>query len=902
MVASVEYSVESLGLQFKGTREEQMLLILLVAVMGLMVAVGIWQLARRRWYAGAMNLAAAGGPIPLTGLLLVSGILRRAKGQGKSSSAFVGAAAVAATSAGALILYLNTGHSSQNMMGKMILLAVWVALAIGVFYTSVYANLGTQRMALLMVLRCLAIASLMLILFKPAMSYVYSTETTKPYLPILVDRSGSMSVTDDPASPNRYVQAVKQLQFQNDRIEKLFRPMYFHFAQNTQMVENAADLAQLAPEGEGTDGTNIAAALEYVVHDRTTEDAPYILILTDGRHNYPTVLSDAVRTVARPIYVAGLGTTATAQSGRRNLAITEVRAPMEAIRNNVSTIKVIVRGTSVPDGDVEVRLIDEETEQTLATVNGPLDKTTGIGEFELKYTPTDPKAGSTSAPAVADPNAPTNEKGSGQAEVRKLKVVVTPIVGEVTEDDNHFELHMLVTNPRIRVLYVEGSIRAGEYKWLKRTMESDPNVQFMGMVRTQGSTFTVQGSIGGSTLQGLPTADADFKLFDVIILGDLDKTYLSNRQIDQLAQWVTAGGGLLMIGGTNSFGPGGYGGTRLEEVLPVTMGGRNMPQEYTKFIPQLTSAGQSHPIFEGIAGYFRGAGNTPPDPTLPPLPLLSGCVTVVSVKPVATLLAVHPERRNEGGPLVALAVQNLGAGRSAAWTADTTWNWRQLLAAQGRESPYSRFWGQMVRYLAGADAKSRNAGTHAMLRLDRTYLERGGTVAVSAMVLDQREQGASEMKVFAHIIPDDATQAPRDPEPMVLASDALYRVSNNWLQNNLPTEGGYTIKITARDAANTELASDEIKVTMAPHLREMDRVDCDTAALDEMASRSGGIFRDSIRLPELLDEMQRRRNLIDAGSGRRNLDTPLYNFPMLFIAFAGLLTTEWLLRRKWQLQ
>jgi len=902
--------MESLGLQFKGTREMNLLLLLLGAVMVLLVAVAAWQFIRRKWYAGALNLAAAGGPLPLTGLLLVSGVLRRARGQGKADSAFYGAAAVAATSIAALVLYVSTGASAKTMMGWMIALALWVALAIGVFYTAVYSHLGTRRMAILMVMRCLAIISLMLILFKPALSYSKPPEDQKlPTLPILVDRSGSMSVTDPPLPVNRYTQAVQQLGYQRDRIEKMFVPNYYHFGQNVQMVETVADLAALAPEGEGTDGTDIATALETVVQGLNTQDAPFILILTDGRHNVPIPISNAIRNVSRPIFIAGLGTTATAQSGRKNLAIARVDAPMEAIRNNTSTIKVIVRGVSVPDDEFEVRLIDQETDLPVATDRRRLDISTGTGEFELKYTPTDatpttaPASGPASAPAAAakDPNAPTNEKGTGQAEVRKLKVVVTPIPGEVTEDDNAFDLHILVTNPRIRVLYIEGSIRAGEYKWLKRTMESDPNVQFMGMVRTQGNTFTAQGSIGGVTLPGLPASDADFKLFDVIILGDMDRTFWTNRQIDQLAVWVTNGGGLLMIGGANSFGPGGYGGTKLEDVLPVTMGSRNMRQENTQFIPQLTSAGQTHPIFEGIAGFFRGPNNSPPDPTLPPLPTLTGCVEVATVKPAASLLAVHPDRRNSGGPLVALAVQNLGAGRSGAWTADTTWRWRQILAAQGREGPYARFWGQMVRYLAGADAKSRNAGTHAMLRLDRVYIEQGQTVTVRAMVLDQREKG-SELKVFAQVIPADTAKPPGDPIPMILGTDGLYRLSNDWTS---PTEGGYTIKLSAQDGANNELTSDEIAVAIAPHLREMDRVDCDANTMTEMAIHSGdsfgnGVYREISGLPDLLTEM-RSRLQIDKDRGPRIIDKALYNFPLLFLLFVALLTGEWLLRRKWQL-
>ena len=97
-------------------------------------------------------------------------------------------------------------------------------------------------------------------------------------------------------------------------------------------------------------------------------------------------------------------------------------------------------------------------------------------------------------------------------------------------------------------------------------------------------------------------------------------TYFSTSQLQKLAAFVNRGGGLLMLGGHNSFGPGGFGGTKLAEVLPVKMGSRAMPQEFTPFLPQLTASGLGHPIFEGITDYFFGPNNRKPDPKLPLLP------------------------------------------------------------------------------------------------------------------------------------------------------------------------------------------------------------------------------------------------------------------------------------------
>ena len=52
-----------------------------------------------------------------------------------------------------------------------------------------------------------------------------------------------------------------------------------------------------------------------------------------------------------------------------------------------------------------------------------------------------------------------------------------------------------------------------------------------------------------------------------------------------------------------------------------------------------------------------------------------------------------------------LAVQPVGKGRAAVFTSDTTRNWQQVPRAMDQESPFARFWGQMIRWLANRTAE-----------------------------------------------------------------------------------------------------------------------------------------------------------------------------------------------------
>ncbi|HEX8834377.1 MAG TPA: VWA domain-containing protein, partial [Abditibacteriaceae bacterium] len=76
---------------------------------------------------------------------------------------------------------------------------------------------------------------------------------------------------------------------------------------------------------------------------------------------------------------------------------------------------------------------------------------------------------------------------------------------------------------------------------------------------------------------GLPTQLRQMQPYDAIILGNVPAWDLSVQQMQAMQSYVRdLGGGLVMVGGENSFGPGGYRSTPVEETLPVTMDIRNM--------------------------------------------------------------------------------------------------------------------------------------------------------------------------------------------------------------------------------------------------------------------------------------------------------------------------------------
>jgi Ca-activated chloride channel family protein len=72
--------------------------------------------------------------------------------------------------------------------------------------------------------------------------------------------------------------------------------------------------------------------------------------------------------------------------------------------------------------------------------------------------------------------------------------------------------------------------------------------------------------------ESLPAAASGYRGVSAVVLDDVPATILSPAQMAALRDYVSIlGGGLLTIGGLNSYGIGGYARTPLEETLPVSM-------------------------------------------------------------------------------------------------------------------------------------------------------------------------------------------------------------------------------------------------------------------------------------------------------------------------------------------
>jgi len=118
------------------------------------------------------------------------------------------------------------------------------------------------------------------------------------------------------------------------------------------------------------------------------------------------------------------------------------------------------------------------------------------------------------------------------------------------------------------------TIVKGEPRILVLAGDEKVAAELVGALRTEGQT------VDSIVPEALPTDFAGLATYDSIVVADVPRIRLSDRQLAALQVYVRdLGRGLVMIGGPESFGAGGYAKTPIEETLPVEMGVRNRQQQ-----------------------------------------------------------------------------------------------------------------------------------------------------------------------------------------------------------------------------------------------------------------------------------------------------------------------------------
>ncbi len=534
----------------------------------------------------------------------------------------------------------------------------------------------------------------------------------------------------------------------------------------------------------------------------------------------------------------------------------ELECPESLPVNNLARITARVAESGL-SGQV-VKAVLEDNGKAIDQAEVVLNDGTGLQEVAFQFVPT--------------------IKGRHAYTIR-----IPAVSEERIRQNNQRSTVVQVVDSRIRVLYVEGTLRAEYGALVQRFFSKDPDLEFCALVQSRPGVFVQRTNMTGLNLSGLPADAATLEKFDVILLGDLDSTAWKPGVLDLVVKRVRDGAGLVALGGYRSLGSGGYGSTALQAVLPVLTGDRDVGQITDPFLPVLTPAGRDHPIFANIARFFPTSSAPPQAAGLPPL---DGCVRVKEAKPGASVLAVHP---GEGGKMPVLAVSPAGKGRTAIFTGDTTRNWQQAPRALDQESPFLRFWGQVIRWLANRSDDMKVQGG-VVARTDRAYYEPDAPITVRAAVRDPEGEGTDSAQVVAQVVTPEGIGESVALAPLAGSAGSY----EGTFEPKRP--GTYEIAVQAK-LGDTRLHAEPLSAEVGKPNLEFDRLDLDDRLLARIANATGGRYHHLSTADELLAELDRRDK-----RRRVSLEQPL-SFPAFYwVLFVGVLAAEWSLRRRYQLR
>ncbi len=118
------------------------------------------------------------------------------------------------------------------------------------------------------------------------------------------------------------------------------------------------------------------------------------------------------------------------------------------------------------------------------------------------------------------------------------------------------------------------TIVKGEPRTLVLAGNDTVAAELVAALRTQGQL------VDSIVPEALPTDFASLASYDSVVVVDVARLRLTDRQLAALQVYVRdLGRGLVMIGGPESYGAGGYQRTVLEETLPVDMGVRDRQKQ-----------------------------------------------------------------------------------------------------------------------------------------------------------------------------------------------------------------------------------------------------------------------------------------------------------------------------------
>ncbi len=702
------------------------------------------------------------------------------------------------------------------------------------------------------------LALLLLLLWEPAIT-VAELKSQQNIIAVLVDDSRSMAIADAGADGNatREAAAVKTLE---DGVltglQKKFQTRVYRLDGGLTRLDKAdADAEKtgaaldglVAGAGPAAGATHINAGLRQLVNETSDLPVGAVVLLSDGAENgsgdagggidVETIY--ALHNRRLPVHTIGFGK----EKAGHDLEIDDavVAAKSMADSRMTATVSFHQHGYAGQKATLDVK----DGDKLLATKEVTLDKD-GAGSSETMFF------------------------NAGEAGVKSIGFVLEPLAGEENAANNAVTRLVDVNGDQRRILYVEGEPR-WEFKFIRRAEAQDKGVDIVSMLRTTENKIYRQGIADPSELaDGFPTKAEDLFKYQAIIIGSVEAQYFTPVQQELLREFVDKrGGGLLFLGGRYALGDGGWASSSLADLFPTFLPGEKGTFHRDPATVLLTAAGAESPITRILDDRAANVERWRK------LPYLADYQDPGAPKPGATVLA----QMMAGKTMPLLVTQNYGRGKTAVLATSGTWRWQMSAALD--DPSHDLFWQQLLRWLA-ADSPGQVAAT-----MPQQTLMDEGRVQMTVVARDGEFTPVADAHVSAHVIGPDGLSAMVDltPVPNTPGTFAM-----DWTAEK---PGSYVAEVTGEQGGK-ELGKDVVDFRREDGVAENFHTEQNRDLLEKLANETGGRYWQQDEMGRLAKEI----SYSEAGISVRDTKE-LWDMPVVFLLLLGLMSADWLLRRKW---
>ncbi len=701
---------------------------------------------------------------------------------------------------------------------------------------------------------------------------------------VMADDSQSLQIKDRGKTETRETELHRKLNEQADWLKKLDEDFDVRRYQFDRRLRPVSNFASYRADQRGSDVLN---NLGLVANRFSGRPSAGIILLTDGNVTDPDGSSaDTIDwETMPPIYPVVVG----AERPAKDLGITKISSTQTNFESAPVTITVELVAHGYAGKRVAVQLLDErgielERKEVARVEDGR--------RFAVRFQTRPEKRGVNVYQVNAFAKGEDDDNQTAESS------------GEATIVNNHRVAVVDRGRGPFRVLYVSGRPN-WELKFLRRSIQGDDELDLVALVRIakREAKFVFRGREGQESnalfrgfesqdddtteqhdepvflrlgtrdkqelLGGFPQDAETLFEYDAIVLDDLEADFFSEDQKSLVQQFVSLrGGGLLMLGGQESFGSGKYDRTQIGEMLPVYLD-RVASQPGAQYQLNLTREGWLQPWVRIESTEEKEQRR------LVSMPRFKTLNVSESIKPGATVLAtvVSPGEREHP----ALVVQPFGKGRSGALLIGDFWRWQ--LKSDEDNDDLMKAWRQTLRWLV-ADVPRR-------LEVEVTRKnDVNRTAEIKARVRDESYKPFDNASVRIDVqTPNgksiELTGEPSDSEP------GLY------VANFVSGEpGAYRAVVRASAPDGSEIEQRESGWVSEPDSEEFQSLEPNRSFLDDIAQRSGGEVIEFDGLDSFVESLEHREVPITES---RSL--PWWHRWTIFTIAIGLLVGEWGIRR-----